>query len=141
MFLRGMITAVALALFAFGAPAAKAQAIGFADAYDRIARDCGTDVERYCSSVELGKGAVKACLEKNAAKLSPQCKAGMPKTFAALQQRINAQANVRKVCDRDARQYCRGVQPHDGYQIQCLIGASTVVSASCKQIIVDAGWN
>ncbi|MHB2168709.1 cysteine rich repeat-containing protein [Alsobacter sp. R-9] len=130
-----------LAAFSAGSSAAGAQTIGFAEAYDRIAKSCGRDIERHCSSVPLGRGAVRACLQQKSAEISEGCKATLEPTFALLDKRIAAQASAVKVCEHDIRQYCKGVQPHDGYILQCLLKATRVVSASCKQIIVDAGWN
>ncbi|QEL21956.1 hypothetical protein FQV39_04710 [Bosea sp. F3-2] len=120
---------------------ASAQTLSFAEAYDRIAKSCGSDIDKYCSKVSLGGGAIKACLDRNQAKLSAGCKSASAETFQSLAKRAIAQATAVKVCERDVGEYCRGVQPHDGYQLQCLLTASKVVSSACKQVIVDAGWN
>lgn len=120
---------------------AQAQTIGFADAYDRLAAACGRDIDKLCANVALGGGAVKSCLEKNKAKISVECKSTMAETFQSLAKRETAQATARQVCARDITQYCSKVQPHDGYVLQCLLTSTRVVSATCKQVIVDAGWN
>ena len=39
-----------------------------------MARDCGDDAERYCQGVGYGE-AMQQCLDRNAEKLTPQCKA------------------------------------------------------------------
>lgn len=120
---------------------AQAQTIGFAEAYDRLASACGRDIDKLCANVPLGGGAVKSCLEKNQAKISAGCKAAMTETFQSLAKRMSAQATAQTVCARDITQYCSKVQPYDGYVLQCLLTSTRVVSAPCKQIIVDAGWN
>jgi hypothetical protein len=120
---------------------ASAQTLSFAEAYDQLAKSCGSDIEKLCSKVALGGGAIKACLDRNQARLSAGCRSASAETFQSLAKRANAQATAIKVCDRDLGQFCRGVQPHDGYQLQCLLTASKVVSSACKQVIVDAGWN
>jgi uncharacterized protein YukE len=120
---------------------ASAQTLSFAEAYDRIAKSCGSDIDKHCSKVSLGGGSMKACLDRNQARLSASCKSASAETFQSLAKRANAQATAVKICDRDLGQYCRGVQPHDGYKLQCLLTASKVVSNACKQVIVDAGWN
>lgn len=122
-------------------PGASAQTLSFAEAYDQLAKSCGRDIEKYCAKVELGGGAIKACLDRNQAKLSAGCKTTSADTFQSLRKRVDAQAAAVKVCDRDAAEFCRGVQPHDGYILQCLLTSSKVVSNACKQVIVDAGWN
>ncbi|MGO4678162.1 hypothetical protein AB4Z40_35460 [Bosea sp. 2YAB26] len=121
--------------------AGSAQPLTFAEAYDRLAKSCGSDIDKLCSKVSLGGGAVKTCLDRNQARLSVGCKAASAEVFQSLAKRANAQAAAVKVCERDLGQYCSGVQPHDGYRLQCLLTASKVVSSSCKQAIVDAGWN
>ena len=130
----------ALGLLISGLPAT-AQTISFGDAYARLAKSCGRDIERLCSTAQMGGNGIRACLEKNAAKVSADCKQTQAETFALLGKRIQAQTTAVQVCERDRLQYCRGVQPHDGYQLACLLKATKVVSASCKQVIVDAGWN
>ena len=119
---------------------AGAQTMSYADAYDRLAKSCGSDIERVCANVELGGGAVRDCLIKNQARISAGCKSTSTEVFQSLQKRANAQKTAAKVCDRDIGQFCRGVQPHDGYRLQCLLTASKVVSAGCQQVITDAGW-
>ncbi|GGH11099.1 hypothetical protein GCM10007036_07950 [Alsobacter metallidurans] len=131
---------VALACLTGGLPAS-AQTISFGEAYDRLAHSCGRDIEKFCGNTSLGGGAVKACLEKNQARVSAGCRQTQAETFGLLAKRMNAQAVAIKVCDRDMQQYCRGVQPHDGYLLSCLLKASKVVGPSCKQVIVDAGWD
>jgi multidrug efflux system membrane fusion protein len=36
---------------------------------------CAADIEKLCANVERGRGAIRACLQSNAAKLSESCKA------------------------------------------------------------------
>jgi hypothetical protein len=136
----GFLGGLCLAALTFGAAPASAQTIGFAEAYDRLAKGCGKDVDRFCGNVELGGGKVKACLDRNQAKLSAGCKATMAETFALLNKRLTAQANAVKVCDRDIQQYCHGARPYDGYRLHCLIQSVKVVSNACQQTITDAGW-
>lgn len=40
-------------------------------------KDCAGDVQKFCATVEKGKGAVRTCLESHSAELSPACKTGM----------------------------------------------------------------
>lgn len=132
--------AAGLLLLAFAASPASAQTITFADAFDRLNKSCGTDIERHCGDVPLGGGKVRACLDANRAKNSPACNATADEVFAQLEKRAAAQANVPKVCEHDIRQYCSMVKPGDGYRIQCLVQSTRVVSRACQQTIADAGW-
>jgi hypothetical protein len=120
---------------------AMAETIGYAQAYDRIAAACGKDVQKLCSGVPLGDEGVRKCLEAKQAKVSGKCKSTMADTFALLQARIDAQGAARRVCDPDVREFCTGVEPHDGHQLTCLLDSSRVVSQRCRQVLTDAGWN
>ena len=44
---------------------------------------CAGDVQKFCSTVEKGKGVVRACLESHAAELTPACKTSMADHAAA----------------------------------------------------------
>jgi len=139
--IRSALAALCLLASASLPSAASAQTLSFAEAYDRIAKSCGSDIERYCANAALGGGAVKACLDRNAAKLSAGCKSAAAETFQSLRKRADAQAAAVKICERDIGRFCSGVQRHDGHILQCLLTSSKVVSNPCKQVIVDAGWN
>lgn len=65
MTIRGFLTACAV--LALTAPA-MAVSIG------EMARDCGDDAKIYCDGVGYGD-AMQECLDRNAEKLTPQCKA------------------------------------------------------------------
>lgn len=141
MSLRTALAAACLLLPMTISSGAFAQTLSFAEAYDRIEKSCGSAIEKYCGNVALGGGAIKACLDRNQAKLSPGCKSASAETFQSLRKRVAAQAAAVKVCEGDIGKFCRGVQRHDGHILQCLLTSSKVVSAPCKQVIVDAGWN
>ncbi|MFO1114689.1 MAG: hypothetical protein U1E28_03340 [Beijerinckiaceae bacterium] len=138
---RRLTLSLAVALQVAFVSSAFAETIGYAQAYDRIASACGKDVQRLCAGVHLGNHGIRECLESKASQVSGNCKSVMASTFALLQARIDAQAAARRVCDADLREYCIGVQPHDGYQLSCLLTSVKVVSQRCKQVIIDAGWN
>jgi hypothetical protein len=63
-------------------PAMRAQAQALMSA-------CRSDFDRLCSSVSPGGGRILACLQRNAAALSPTCKAAMP-AAAALRDQARA---------------------------------------------------
>ncbi|PTM38949.1 hypothetical protein C8D03_0424 [Bosea sp. 124] len=124
----------------FAASGASAQTIGYADAYDKIARACGSDVAKFCSNVALANNGVRSCLAKNQAKVSTTCKSTMSETLALLDKRAAAQSAALKVCDPDARRLCQGIVAHDGHRLQCLIKAERFTSSACNQVITNAGW-
>jgi hypothetical protein len=132
----------ALALVAaWGCAPASAQTMSYKDAGGLIAKSCGKDIERFCASVNMGGGALRDCLMKVETRLSPQCVGDYKTAQASLDKRAAAQADVPKLCELDARRYCKGVKPGDGNYLTCLNTASKVVSANCQQALADAGWN
>jgi hypothetical protein len=42
-----------------------------------VAAACAQEIEKYCSGIPHGRGAVRACLEENTRKLSEQCRAAL----------------------------------------------------------------
>lgn len=132
--------AVALLAACWGTPAV-AQTMSYKDAGALIAKSCGKDIERFCSKVNMGGGALRTCLTKVQAKLNAQCVADFSAAQASLDKRAAAQAAVPSICELDARRYCRGVKPGDGNYLTCLNAATKAVSADCKQALLDAGWN
>jgi hypothetical protein len=42
---------------------------------EKMRAACATDVQKFCAGAEQAKGAVRTCLESNAAQLSEPCKA------------------------------------------------------------------
>jgi hypothetical protein len=128
-------------LAAWGYAAASAQTMSYKDAGALIAKSCGRDIVRHCPTVNMGGGALKACLARVEAKLSAQCVEDYKMAQASLEKRAAAQAAVPGLCELDARRYCKGVKPGDGHYLTCLNTASKVVSANCQQALADAGWN
>ncbi len=48
-----------------------------------LSKACAADYQTLCADVQPGGGRVKACFRKNAAKLSPECKAALKDAGAA----------------------------------------------------------
>ena len=123
-----------LALTVFASPAA-AQTMSFADAVDVLAAACGRDIDTYCKNVNLGNGRIKACLERNAAKIAPGCKTSAEQVFASVQKRAQARIDVLKICDPDMRRLCQGVQAGDRVVIYMpLIPEIVIAMQACARI-------
>ena len=56
---------------------ASAQSIGFAGAIDKLAAQCGKDIDKFCKKVNLGGGRMMQCLDRNSTGVSAQCKASI----------------------------------------------------------------
>jgi Cysteine rich repeat len=44
---------------------------------------CGSDIQKFCATVERGKGAMRSCLESHQSDLSATCKAARAERAAA----------------------------------------------------------
>jgi hypothetical protein len=109
-----------------GAAPAGAQTIGYAQAIDLLAANCGNDIAKYCKQANLGGGRVQRCLAQNQDKISARCK--------------SATVAVPKVCDVDIRRLCAGVVAGDGNLLECFMKAEARASAPCRQAVIDAGY-
>lgn len=128
---------VVLAFLASGG-IAKAQTISYADAVSKLADDCGADIKKLCSGLNLGGGRIADCLERNAPKVSPTCKSSLAGVVASISQREQAQAAYSQVCKGDMAMRCKGVKG-DGNILACL-SKGRMVTKKCSQAITDAGW-
>ena len=117
----------------------RADTISYADAVTALAKDCGRDIKKFCSGLNLGGGRVQNCLAQNAAKVSPSCTATLSSVMMSIKQRQAAQSAYAAVCKHDMAQFCSGVVG-DGNMLACLIETSRVDGKKCDQAITDAGW-
>ena len=123
-----------------GAGHAGAQTIGYAQAIDLLAANCGKDIAAFCARENLGGGRVQRCLVQNQAKVSSRCKAASVEVEGLLQKRAAARQAVLRVCESDIGRLCSGVQPGDGNLLGCFLKAEGRISAQCRQAVTDAGY-
>jgi hypothetical protein len=145
---RGFLAA--LLLLTSGATMASAQQPTKAQA-DAIRQSCRADYQSHCAGVPTGGKEALACLQQNAAGLSPACQhalaavagggaAAKPQPSAAPSQaarepgamRENA-AQVREACGMDYREHCRGIPPGGGRAISCLAEHEAALSPGCQR--------
>jgi hypothetical protein len=69
-----LVLAVSFALSALSG-AAQAQDKQPSEGREKMRAACAADVQKFCANAEQAKGAVRTCLESNAAQLSEACKA------------------------------------------------------------------
>lgn len=119
---------------------AQAQTMSYAQAGALIAKSCGPSIEKYCNKVNIGSGKVLGCLQAKQSSVPAQCFADYNAVVASLAKRVAAQAGAYKACQREAAQYCQGVQPGDSNIRDCLVDAKDVVRGTCRQTLIDAGW-
>jgi sialic acid synthase SpsE len=130
---------LAVIAVAAGLSIAHAEPISYADAVTTLSKDCGADIKKLCSGLNLGNNRIADCLHQNAAKVSPTCTSSLASVSASIQQREQAQAAYSKVCAHDIAQRCRGIKG-DGYILGCLIKTQKLVTGKCNAAITDAGW-
>ena len=123
-----------------GTAPAGAQTIGYAEAIDLLAANCGKDIATYCRQANLGGGRVQSCLVQNQARISARCKAASAEVVALLRKREAARQAVLKVCERDIGRLCSGVVAGDGNLLGCFLKAEARASAPCRQAVTDAGY-
>ena len=135
---RLLLAAVACMPMIFAATVS-AQTLSYADAVTQLADDCGKDIQKLCKGLNLGGGRIADCLQQNADKVSPACKASLATVFQSITQREHAQTAYRQVCQRDMSKSCSGIKG-DGFVLACLVKKEPRVSKECNQVITDAGW-
>ncbi|WP_247030505.1 cysteine rich repeat-containing protein [Ancylobacter crimeensis] len=119
---------------------ASAQTMSYAEAGALIAKSCGKAITTYCGKVNIGSGKVLDCLEKNNAKVPPQCFTDLRAAIASIDKRSVARQDAFRLCRADAAQFCGSVQPGDANLLDCLLASRKVVNKACQQALLDAGW-
>lgn len=118
----------------------KAQTIGYAQAIDQLAVNCGKDINKLCKNVNLGGGRVQQCLAQNRARVSSLCLSTISQVRMELQNRAEARTSVMRVCGADIKRLCAGVQPGNANLLQCFFATKKYVSPRCKQAVANAGY-
>jgi hypothetical protein len=118
---------------------------------------CRGDYRTYCASVPTGGKAALACLQQNAASLSPSCQQAVsavgggsaaqsgpvpsgsmtPKSPTPMSPREEA-ALMRQACGADYRTFCHGVRPGGGRAIACLRDNEASLSSGCQHALMSA---
>jgi len=119
----------------------RAQTVGYTEAIDQLAASCSQDIGKFCSKVNLGGGQMQQCLNQNQAGISAACKSSMSGLSTLLQKRATARASVARLCDRDIRQFCSGIQPGEGNLLDCFSHVKQSISAQCRKAVIDAGYD
>ncbi len=123
-----------------------------------IRQSCRADYQAHCSSVPTGGQAALACLQQNAAALSPSCQAAVgaigggsapppsattgqaaPGGGGAPAMSMRQEAGVlRQSCAMDYRRLCRGVRPGGGAALACLRDNGQSLSPRCQNALLAA---
>lgn len=126
-------------------PAADAPPPPTPEQMSAIKNTCRGDFSRNCKGVPLGGPEAIACLQANAAKLSPNCKTALADIAdtaapaaptAPVTQRPNAPvvmtAVIGRACMRDLIRRCRDTGVGDGQKIACLQANEASLAPLCK---------
>lgn len=100
---------------------------------------CGKEIKAHCRGVPSGQGRILACLYAFQNRLSPKCEDAVLASSERLTVAIAALANVRRICEPDAKRLCSGVALGNGNMIGCLTRAQRSVSAACNDTL-DAAF-
>lgn len=96
---------------------------------------CKADIQKFCSDVKPGGGAIIKCLKDHAADLSPECKARGERVKARMEK---AKADMDAACGDDLGKLCKDVQPGRGALIKCLHDNRDQLSQSCKDFMAKS---
>ncbi|MFA6264732.1 MAG: cysteine rich repeat-containing protein [Pseudolabrys sp.] len=126
-------------------PAADAPPAPTAAQLSAVKNTCRRDFTRNCKGIAPGTADAIVCLQRNAAKLSPNCQTSiadlgdsMPAADAAgpATQRPNAPvimtAVIGRACLRDLVRRCRNTGVGDGQKIACLMAHQADLAPLCK---------
>jgi hypothetical protein len=96
----------------------------------RIARAnvCDPEIEKQCSNVQPGNGALASCIQSQWDQFSYDCREqlkAMDSTLRSLQQ----------ACSYDAYAYCRDIRPGYGRVKKCLRDNLDKLSNSCRNAL------
>lgn len=123
------------------------------DQINAIRQNCRSDYRTYCANVPTGGSAALACLQQNAANLSPPCRqavgaasggaqapapqrsAGAGTAPAQPQMRMEM-AELRQHCNHDYLAYCRGVGFGGGRALGCLADNRESLSPDCRNALM-----
>src|SRR6185437_9254861 len=118
---------------------------------DAIRQSCRADYQSHCAGVPSGGKEALACLQQNAAGLSPACQhalaavggggaAAKPPPSATPSQATREPGamrekteQVRAACGMDYREHCRGIPPGGGRAMSCLAEHEAALSPGCQR--------
>jgi hypothetical protein len=101
--------------------------------------NCDKEIKRHCKGVPVGQGRVLACLYAFGSKLSAKCEDAVLASSERLSVATTALANVKKMCEPDAKRLCNGVAMGSGNLVGCLTRAKGSVSGQCNDTL-DAAF-
>jgi hypothetical protein len=147
-------TAVVPPAAAPAAPTADAPPSPTAAQISAIKFSCRRDLSRNCRGLTDGAESI-ACLQRNAAKLAPDCKtsladiadtaplapaaAGTPTATRAPNAPVVMTAVIGRACLRDLALHCRNTGVGDGQKIACLTARGSRLAPLCKAALKITG--
>jgi hypothetical protein len=97
---------------------------------------CKSDKEKFCGTVEKGKGRIIKCLMDHEGEVSAECKAKISERKAAREERKGRRKEKRKAmfdsCRDDVKKVCGEIKAGEGRIMECLRAKEAELSADCK---------
>jgi len=116
---------------------------------------CRSDYQAHCSNVPTGGSAALACLQQNAANVSPGCQQALaalggaptgqsiaPAPTAPQSRPLTSRQEalmVRRSCAQDYRTLCHGVPLGGGRAIACLRDNAQSLAPACRHALASVG--
>jgi|GEM_PF-2338147 len=85
---------------------------------------CGSDITKFCNTVEHGEGRMGQCLRKQKTNLGQSCQ-----TFLQIKRDNHKQKLA--VCQPDIQQHCTGIKKGGGATWKCLVENQSSLSQTC----------
>ena len=107
-----------------------------------ISNNCKSDLSKYCKDVRPGGGRTHACLRKNLAKLSDNCKKSEFEQLLDEANDIRINKNLSSACAGDLRDTCKmpisssEIVPDHGKAIACLKENMRTLAPECKEQVL-----
>ena len=85
-----------------------------------LAKDCATEINKFCAEVSPGDDRIVACLIAYEDKASARCRLTAYLASGNLGTRLKQLQSMAKTCSSDIAQYCSNVRPGGGRIFDCI---------------------
>jgi Golgi apparatus protein 1 len=135
------VTAISLALLAFGSHANAETAVGkkvadrLAAASEKLKAACGEDLNKYCSSVTPGEGRLIFCLMAHEDKIGEKCDYALYDASRKMEHSLDLIEDAADACWGDIEKHCAKGPVGGGRIAQCLLDNKKSLRAACQTAI------
>ena len=103
------------------------------DTAQALHKACLPDMDKFCSTVNIGEGRMLACLYAHEDQITEDCDTAMSDTADVLDSFMFNLTTALGQCAEDIDKVCGGVEFGNGRMLSCLKQNSSKVSADCQK--------